>query len=51
MVDALICLFVDSEPQACSSRDLLLIVSFPIIIKLVITSALLGNLFYLCDFR
>ncbi|KAK5861998.1 hypothetical protein PBY51_017431 [Eleginops maclovinus] len=32
----------DSAPQACSSRELLLIVSFPIIIiKLVITSALL----------
>ncbi|XP_051261844.1 putative serine protease 29 [Dicentrarchus labrax] len=30
-----------SEPQACTRRELLLIVSFPIIIKLVITSALL----------
>ncbi|XP_074508526.1 uncharacterized protein LOC141778230 isoform X2 [Sebastes fasciatus] len=31
----------DSEPRACSSRELLLIVGLPIIIKLVITSALL----------
>lgn len=37
-------LFVDPETQACSSRELLLIVSFPVVIKLVITSALLGNI-------
>ncbi|KAM7383088.1 hypothetical protein PAMP_002770 [Pampus punctatissimus] len=34
----------DAKSQACSSRDVLLIVGLPIIIKLVITSALLGNL-------
>lgn len=43
--------FVDPETQACSSRDLLLIVGFPVIIKLVITSALLGNLFFLHNNR
>lgn len=37
-------LFVDAESQAWSPRDVLLIVGLPIIIKLVITSALLGNL-------
>ncbi|KAK5892046.1 hypothetical protein CesoFtcFv8_012465 [Champsocephalus esox] len=40
----------DSAPQACSSRELLLIVIFPIIIiKLVITSALLVNFLVLSE--
>lgn len=43
--------FVDPETQACSFRELLLIVGFPVIIKLVITSALLGNLFFLHNNR
>lgn len=43
--------FVDPETQACSARELLLIVGFPVIIKLVITSALLGNLFVLHNNR
>lgn len=32
------------EPQACSARDVILIVTLPVLIKLIITSALLGNL-------
>lgn len=39
---------VDSEPRTCSSRELLLIVCLPVIIKLVITSALLGKLSMMC---
>nr|XP_046254497.1 transmembrane protease serine 6-like [Scatophagus argus] len=41
----------DSEAQACSSREMLLIVSFPILIKMVITAALLDCTFLVNDGR
>lgn len=44
----LLVFLVDSEPRTCSSRELLLIVCLPVIIKLVITSALLGKLSMMC---
>ena len=54
LIFVLFCFFflflVDAESQACSLRDLLLIVGFPVIIIPIITSALLGKLLYLSLF-
>lgn len=46
----LLLIFADAESQACSSRDLLLIMSFPIIIIPIITSALLGKMLHMSGF-
>lgn len=37
------CIFSDPETRVCSCRELLLIVGFILLIQLILTTALLGN--------